>query len=68
MDNTLAYHTGDPGSIPGRAARSEKFESFRGKGVCDNCCNNGLLEATAAPVQSRPYFQWFKLYKEKHRV
>ena len=26
--NTLAYHTGDPGSIPGRGGSSEKCESI----------------------------------------
>ena len=29
--NTLAYHTGDPGSIPGRGDSYEKCESIRGK-------------------------------------
>ena len=28
--NTLAYHTGDPGSIPGRGGSSEKCESIWG--------------------------------------
>ena len=28
VDNTLAYHTGDPGSIPGRGGSSEKCESI----------------------------------------
>ena len=30
VDNTLAYHTGDPGSIPGRSGSSEKCESIWG--------------------------------------
>ena len=30
MVNTLAYHTGDPGSIPGRGGSSEKCESIWG--------------------------------------